>query len=393
MNCSNFADKIKEFRLGIEEMRQQFAGNPQSDQIALSLDRLEDCLDELNKERQKIQSSAENTPFGSRPLFRDGSVVGLPGMITEVTERKRAEDELRLARQQLLDIIDFLPDATFVIDRDRRVIAWNRAMEEMTGVSKQKILGKGGYVYSVPFYGEPRPILIDLVYGEDPKTESQYTYIEKKGDTLYAEASAPFLLRGQETMLWSTASPLLDIQGNVVGAIESIRDITERKRAEEKQKESKEYLNKIINSLADPMFVKDRNHGFVLVNDALCNLMGHLREEIIGRTDHDFFPKDQADIFWEKDEMVFESGEENINDEKITDVQSTIRDITTKKTLYTDNAGNQFIVGIFRDITDRKRAEDELRETRNYLENLFDFYRNTPMLASGIKGIRVRLRN
>lgn len=380
MNLSNFANKIEEFRVEIEGIRQRFKGNPESDQIALALDSLEKCLDEMYKEQQKIQSFDENAPFGGRPLFRDGSVVGLQGMTTEVTERKRAENELCLARQQLLDIIDFLPDATFVIDRDRRVIAWNRAMEEMTGVSKQKILGKGGYAYSVPFYGEPRPILIDLVYGEDPKTESQYTYVEKRGNTLYAEAAAPFLLRGQETMLWLTASPLLDIQGNFVGAIESIRDITDLKRAERRQRESKDYLNKIINSLGDPIFVKERNHRFVLVNDALCNLMGHFREEIIGRTDHDFFPKDQAEVFWEKDEMVFESGVENINDEEITDVQSTIRYITTKKTLYTDSAGNQFIVGIFRDITDRKRALDELQETRNYLENLFD-HANAPIIV------------
>ena len=167
-------------------------------------------------------------------------------------------------------------------------------------------------------------------------------------------------------------APLFDTRGRLAGLVGVILDITERKKAEEKQKESEDYLNKIINSMGDPIFVKNRDHRFVLVNDAMCNLMGHLREEIIGRTDHDFFSKDQADVFLEKDEMVFESGEENINDEKITDSQSTIRDITTKKTLYTDNAGNQFIVGMIRDISDRKQAEDALRETRNYLESLFN---------------------
>ncbi|HSD59131.1 MAG TPA: PAS domain S-box protein [Methanotrichaceae archaeon] len=572
----------------------------------------------------------------NKAVFTDAAndVAGIVGAMLDVTEHKQIEEELRLARQRLLDIIDFLPDATFVIDRDRKVIAWNRAMEKLTGVRKQDLLGKGDYAYSVPFYGEPRSILIDLIYGEDPETKSQYTYVEKEGNTLYAEAVAPFLLEGRETYLWSTASPLLDSRGVVVGAIESIRDITqrreaevalkeseeryhavveqatesiflfdadtkfileanaafcdmlgytaedvpgltiydtvphdresvdvnvqkvlaegrhfigerqycrkdgslvdveisanlilrgsrrticavardvterkraeeqlrrteaqyralveqipavtytaalddasttlyispqiesilgfspkdysedpdiwrkrlhpkdsdrvlaelaqslasnqpfkseyrmiarngrtvwfrdgaivvrdsagdplfiqgvmvdltERKQAEEKQKESKDYLNKIINSIGDPIFVKDRNHRFVLVNDALCTLMGHLREEVIGHTDHDFFPKDQADVFWEKDEMVFQSGKGNINDEKITDVQGMVRDITTKKTLYADNAGNQFIVGIIRDITERKRAEDALRETRNYLENLFD-HANAPIIV------------
>ena len=59
------------------------------------------------------------------------------------------------------DIIEFLPDATFVVDADNKVIAWNRALEEMTGVSKAEMLGKGDLAYAIPFYGERRPILID----------------------------------------------------------------------------------------------------------------------------------------------------------------------------------------------------------------------------------------
>ncbi|HWQ18451.1 MAG TPA: PAS domain S-box protein, partial [Methanotrichaceae archaeon] len=174
----------------------------------------------------------------------------------------------------------------------------------------------------------------------------------------------------------------IDVIPGTKKSVASLLDISERKKAEIALIESKEYLNKIINSIGDPIFVKDRDHRFVLVNDVLCNLMGHPREEIIGRTrtDHDFFPTDQADIFWEKDEMVFKSGEENINDEKITDIHGMIRDITTKKTLYTDNAGNQFIVGISRDITDRKRADEALREARNYLENLFN-HANAPIIV------------
>ena len=83
----------------------------------------------------------------------------------------------------LLGIIEFLPDATFVIDRDKKVIAWNRAMEEMTGVRKEDIIGKGNYAYSVPFYGEPRPILIDLIDKCNEEIESKYIHIERKGQS------------------------------------------------------------------------------------------------------------------------------------------------------------------------------------------------------------------
>ena len=61
-----------------------------------------------------------------------------------------------------MDIVEFLPDATVVIDREKRVILWNHAMEEMTGLCKDEVLGKGDYVYSIPFYGKRKPMLIDL---------------------------------------------------------------------------------------------------------------------------------------------------------------------------------------------------------------------------------------
>src|SRR5664280_526267 len=79
----------------------------------------------------------------------------------EITERKRAEEGLRKSRRELVDIIEFLPDATGVIDKEGKVIAWNRAMEVMTGVKKEDMIGKGNHEYALPFYGDRRKVLID----------------------------------------------------------------------------------------------------------------------------------------------------------------------------------------------------------------------------------------
>ena len=151
----------------------------------------------------------------------------------EIQERKKAEEALNSARDQLLAIIEFLPDATFVIDQENKVIAWNQAMEEMTGIQKQDMLGKGYYAYSVPFYGEPRPILIDLIEKHDEKIESKYRQLIRRENSINAESYAPSLFNGKGAYVWGTASLLYDSGGQLVGSIESIRDITERKLAEE----------------------------------------------------------------------------------------------------------------------------------------------------------------
>ena len=142
----------------------------------------------------------------------------------------------------------------------------------------------------------------------------------------------------------------------------------QRKKLEAELQDSKDYLNKIINSISDPIFVKDSEHRLVLVNDAECILAGRSREELIGKTDYDFFPKEQVDIFWQKDDEVLETGRENINEEEITDALGNKRVIVTKKTLYIDKAGNRFIVGILRDMTERKRSEQALQKDHNGLE-------------------------
>ena len=95
----------------------------------------------------------------------------------------------RESEEKLQDIIDFLPDATFAIDMEGRVIAWNRAIEEMTGVCKGEILGKGNFEYALPFYGERRPILIDLALLPDEEIERNYTFVRWENRRLVAESS------------------------------------------------------------------------------------------------------------------------------------------------------------------------------------------------------------
>ena len=162
---------------------------------------------------------------------------------------EKRTSELQATHRRLLDIIEFLPDATFVIDQERKVIAWNRAIEEMTEIPKAKMLGKGDYAYAIPFYGTARPLLIDLVAGGEPALDPSYDFLEKRGDLLFAEHFVPSTYGGRGAYLWITASPLFDSEGNLIGAIESIRDITDRKEAERTLQESENRLRQLSSML------------------------------------------------------------------------------------------------------------------------------------------------
>ncbi len=162
----------------------------------------------------------------------NGKILGGIGIGDDITDRKRASDALRDSERRLTDIINFLPDATLVTDKDGNVISWNHAMEAMTGIEAKEMLGKGNYEYALPLYGQRRPILIDLVLKKQEEVEKDYSNIERSGAILIGEALTPSL-KGRPTYLHGTAAALYDSKGNIVGAIESICDITERKRAEE----------------------------------------------------------------------------------------------------------------------------------------------------------------
>jgi len=152
--------------------------------------------------------------------------------MADITKRKQAEEALQDAYNRLNKIIDFLPDATFVVDRSGTVIAWNRAMEQMCGISKAEMMGHGNHEYSLPFYGQRRPLLIDLALLPDEVFEkSHYENIARQSDNLQAESYVPGVYGGKSAFLWGIASRLRDVSGNIIGAIESIRDITDRKNS------------------------------------------------------------------------------------------------------------------------------------------------------------------
>jgi len=160
-----------------------------------------------------------------------------------IMRQRTQEHDLQALNQQLQSIIDFLPDATFVIDAEKRVIAWNRALEEMTGFTKESVMGQGDYVYSIPFYGSRRPALVDFIGNEGELTSFNYKYLKQHGNTIVAEACIPAIGNLGERNIWIAASPLHGLDGRRIGAIESIRDISDYKKIEHEKELLSEQLH------------------------------------------------------------------------------------------------------------------------------------------------------
>ena len=175
-------------------------------------------------------------------VISNGKTVAIQAIARDTTERRQAEKELLFLTRRLNDIIEFIPDATFVINQEKKITAWNRAIEEMTGVKKEVMLGKDDYEYALPFYGRRRPILIDLLdKSELDKSDNEiyalYKYVER-GNKIYAESYIPTLYGGKGAHLWHVAAPLFDRDGMRFGSIEVIRDVTDIKAKEASLKES-----------------------------------------------------------------------------------------------------------------------------------------------------------
>ncbi|WP_198513437.1 sigma 54-interacting transcriptional regulator [Confluentibacter lentus] len=148
------------------------------------------------------------------------------------------------------------------------------------------------------------------------------------------------------------------------------QDITHRKKAEELLIKKERYLDNIINNIGDPMFVKDSESRLLLANNAFCSLFNLSREDIIGKTLAEDVPPEERESFLSIDKQVLSTGIENINEESLTVRGEKPRIISTKKTRFIDDAGNKYLIGVIRDITERKQVEIDLKLSKEFTDNL-----------------------
>ncbi len=218
--------------------------------------------------------------FGPLGDVRDCSVDflhteyrGSPGVsvwVSDITDRKRAEEGLAQAHRNLAAILDNLPDAAFVIDSDGVVTHWNRAAEAMTGVKAEDIIGKGNFETGVAFYGTRRPIIANLVDKSEDEIARNYEGLRRDDAIVHGETVITPPARGGNHYVQARASALRNAEGRILGAVEIVSDLSVHKRIEEELAAATDAAERAGQAKAD--FLANMSHEIRTPMNAIIGL-------------------------------------------------------------------------------------------------------------------------
>jgi PAS domain S-box-containing protein len=282
------------------------------------------------------------------PWYEPTGEVGGIILATEIiTERKRAEEALRTSEEKFTTIFRNAPVWMAITDMaTAKYIDVNDYVLHAAGYQREEVLGHTAEELGWLKPGD-RKLLLNEIRQHGRINGLEMTFHARNGEQLYGLVTGTSVTIGGKPCLLTVSA-----------------DITERQRAENALRERGNYLNKIINNIGDPMFVKDEQLRFVLVNDTFCSLFNMQREDIVGRTLAEETPPDQREHFWRVDRLVLTEGQDNVCEEMLTVRGGETKLISTRKTRYVDDAGNKFVIGVIHDITDRKRLEEQLLQAQ-----------------------------
>ncbi len=289
-----------------------------------------------------------------------GNIVGLLSIGLDITDRKRAVEQLQEERNLLRTVIDHIPDRVYVKDRDSRFIACNKAALEFESIeSESDVIGKTDFDLF-------EPAMAQEYFNEEQK-------VMRTGQSIINQEGYCTDKTGKTYYLLTMKAPLRDSHGSVIGLLGIHQDITERRLAEERLEQERNLLRTLIDHIPDVVYVKDKDSRFIVCNKALAEFWDKEgKGDIIGKTDFDLFEHTKAQRFFDEEQKVMQTGQSLINQEgQITDkTGNVLYGLTTKVPLW-DSAGNiTGIMGINRDITERKNTEHKLLEYQKQLKRL-----------------------
>ncbi len=268
--------------------------------------------------------------------------------------RYRDETALRLSEEKFTTVFRNAPVLMAISDLSNGAyIDANDYALQAAGFTRDEVIGRTAAELGW-LKPHERQLLVDEIAQYGRIRGMEMTFHARTGQPVYGLVTgAQITIHGKQCLLTTSA------------------DITELKRVEDESRERKNYLDKIINHIGDPLFVKNDQHKFVLVNDAFCTFFDLPREQIIDVTLAEQTPLEQREHFWRIDKLVLAEGQDNVSEELIAIRNGEPRTISTRKTRYVDEAGNKFVIGVIHDITSRKQMEATLRRSKARLQGIF----------------------
>ncbi len=293
------------------------------------------------------------------PLHNEaGEVVGVVGVTEDITERKRAEEELRDNQQLLRTVIDAIPLWISVQDPQGNRLLVNQNLLDLWGQSREAELPPAG---TYPH----------LVEEERPLIESYRRKVVEEGQSLEYERARK---TGKDSQEWVRARwvPLRDSKENIIGSVVVTWDITERKQAEEAYRESEKRFRAVIDHSPNNIYLKDLEGNYLLVNRVFEETIGVSVNDIYGKKATDWAHSEFAEAYIKHDREVIDKGVTVVQEEIVPYADGTLHThIATKFPIFNENGILVSMGGINTDITDRKRAEEELRRSKRLLESVF----------------------
>ncbi len=280
-------------------------------------------------------------------LRKEGKVVGVIAVMKDITERKRAEEELRKSELKYRNLVESIEEGLSIVDERKNFTFVNQSAAEIFGYSKEELIGKN---------------FKELTSPEEFKHILDQTEIRKEGESSKYELTIN-RKDGKHRTVMVTASPLVSDDNKYSGAFSIFIDITERKQAEEKLKVEKEFSDRLFESSESCLLLINSKKEIIKINDAALKVFGRKREEVIGRICHKFIcPAEKGKC------PILDLGQRVDYSERVT-LNSKGETVPIIKTVSKiEKEGEIYLLENFMDITERNRALEELKRKHEELE-------------------------